>query len=293
MNAYVKNVIHWAKEQPEIRSIILVGSQARRDQPADEWSDIDLQVFATDPAPFLTSNDWLSILGTVWLCIPYQQPGAEPERLVIVEGGQKVDFHFSPAGELEAIIQAQILPEVYHRGYKILLDKDGLAARFPPCPYAPPPYQNPSRDEFLRSMELFWFEALQHAKMLRRGERWAGMMGEYQLLQRLGQIIEWHARAASGGQRDTWHAGRFLMEWANQDIRDALEDLSRRFDADGGWRFLQTITCLFHRLAAETAVWLGYTYPVRLDERISGIISDMARMNGLDNMNGAHKGSGS
>ncbi len=280
MDVFLRRTILWAEEQPEVRSVILVGSQARMDHPADKWSDIDLQVFVTDSIPFLTNAEWLSMLGVIWLCIPYQQQDAEPERLVIVEGGQKVDFHFFSANELADILQTQSLPGVYHRGYRFLVDKDGRAAKFPPCPYTPPPYPNPSQDEFLRNVELFWFEALQEAKMLGRRELWISKRGECRLIQRLEQVMEWHAWAISNGKRDTWHAGRFLLEWTDSNTRDTLNNLFGHFDVAEGWRSLQAMICLFQRLATETAMLLGLNYPVLLDRHISGCISEIYSQEG-------------
>lgn len=274
-NVYVRRTLLWAKQQPEVRSVILVGSQTRIDHPADKWSDIDFQVFVTNPAPFLSSNDWVSMLGAVWLCLPYQQHNAEPERLVILEGGQKVDFHFFPISELVDMVQKQSLQDVYHRGYEILLDKDGLAIKIPPCPYTPPPYQNPSPEEFLRNAEFFWFEALQVAKMLGRQELWAAKRGEHQLIRRLEQVLEWHARAISHGKQDTWHAGRFLLEWTDETTRDTLNDLYSHFTVVDSRHSLWAMICLFSRLATETAVLLGYNYPALLDQQVSCCISEM------------------
>ncbi|MCL4301757.1 MAG: nucleotidyltransferase domain-containing protein [Anaerolineae bacterium] len=52
-------LVAWIATQPNLRAILVVGSQARRDHPADEWSDLDLMVFATDFSPYLTQTDWL------------------------------------------------------------------------------------------------------------------------------------------------------------------------------------------------------------------------------------------
>lgn len=38
----------WAESQSNIRAILVIGSRARRDFPADEWSDLDLAIFAID-----------------------------------------------------------------------------------------------------------------------------------------------------------------------------------------------------------------------------------------------------
>ena len=54
-----------------------------------------------------------------------------PTWLVIFEGSRKVDFSLLPLANLRDTIDAGPLPELYDRGYRVLLDKDGLAARLP------------------------------------------------------------------------------------------------------------------------------------------------------------------
>jgi aminoglycoside 6-adenylyltransferase len=83
-------VITWAESQPNIRAILVVGPRARRDFPADEWSDLDLMVFATDFEGYLADGNWLDNIGAVWVNLPFQTGDGTPERLVLFDGGRKV-----------------------------------------------------------------------------------------------------------------------------------------------------------------------------------------------------------
>jgi len=47
----------WAQTQPDIRAAMVVGSRARTDHPADEWSDLDILVITTRPERLLGSVD--------------------------------------------------------------------------------------------------------------------------------------------------------------------------------------------------------------------------------------------
>lgn len=53
----IDRFVAWARTRPDIHAAIVVGSRARTDRPADEWSDLDIVVFATDPSPFLNSTE--------------------------------------------------------------------------------------------------------------------------------------------------------------------------------------------------------------------------------------------
>jgi hypothetical protein len=47
VTAFLDEVAAWAGEQPDVHGVVLLGSQARTDSPADEASDVDLSLFAT------------------------------------------------------------------------------------------------------------------------------------------------------------------------------------------------------------------------------------------------------
>ena len=55
----------WARTRPDLRAAIVVGSRARADHPADEWSDLDLILFAVNPAIYVSDTDWLAAFGEV------------------------------------------------------------------------------------------------------------------------------------------------------------------------------------------------------------------------------------
>jgi aminoglycoside 6-adenylyltransferase len=261
-------IIVWAKTQPAIRAVILVGSQARLDHPADEWADLDLQVFATDFSPYLSSTGWLDNFGTVWVCIPYQPADSEPQRLALFEGGYKVDFHFFPMGELLSMVQAQTLDEVYCRGYDPILDKDGLAAQLPP-PSKPSPHARPAEDVFLSCINLFWYGAWVGAKAIRRRDLWFVKAGDWRLKGHLLEMMEWHAQSLHGWDYDTWYGGKYLTDWIDPQSKRSLDHIFGHFDSIDSWRALSATLDLFRRLAQETAQRLGYAYPAALDERVT------------------------
>lgn len=269
MKDWRERIAAWAQTQPAIRAIVVVGSSVRRDHPADEWADLDLQVFATAFDPYLSDSGWLDALGTVWVCIPFQTGDGEPERLAVFEGGDKVDFHWFSTAELARMVQAQTLDSVYRRGYEVLVDKDGQAGRLPPPPYIPLPGEKPAAADFELTVNLFWYDVLQAAKAIRRRDLWPakGIDGH----QKAGLLcmIEWHARAAHGWDYDTWHAGKFLREWTDLQTREALPGIFGHWDAPDSWRALWATVDLFRRLATETADRLGYAYPARLDEQVT------------------------
>jgi aminoglycoside 6-adenylyltransferase len=263
--------IAWAQSNDDIRAAFVVGSQARTDHPADEWSDLDIIMFAHDPERYQQATDWIEAFAPVWVALAGHTAANDPERLVLFEGGVQVDFVFHSDAELLKIPQmlaSGALPDTIVRGTRVLLDKDGALACLPP-PARPPAQSPPDRATFREALDAFWFSAVYCAKQLRRGELWMFQNGSSGMLQRLLQMTEWHARTVQGWTYDTWHGGKFVAEWARSDVYDDLRRVFSRLDAVDGWQALDVRLALFGRLAREVAAPLGIVYPVDLEVQIA------------------------
>ncbi len=275
-----RRITAWAETQPGIRAVVVIGSRVRQDHPADELSDLDLILFAEDFGPYLASRDWLDTFGEVcvwiqeWITTSTNATPC-PEFLVVYEGGRKLDFAFFPVDELRRMVEEHALANVYLRGYRALVDKDGLAARLPSAPSTLPPAEKPSAEAFAALNRQFWYAALQVARTIRRGDLWRSQRRDYTLKEHLLTMIEWHARARYGLDRDTWHSGRFMREWADPPVWEALYVAFGHFDAEDSARALRATLVLFRRLASETAQSWGYVYPARLDEQITALVDTL------------------
>ena len=62
-------IIAWANVRSGVRGVVVVGSRARQDHSADEWSDLDLILFTDDIALYQEDGRWLDELGRVWIAV--------------------------------------------------------------------------------------------------------------------------------------------------------------------------------------------------------------------------------
>jgi len=256
----------WAEQEENVRAAIIIGSRARTDHPADEWSDLDIIVLAQDPGVYWQTKEWLTAVGAPWLSFVEPTPdGRSQEHRVLFAPGLDVDFALSPAAGFRQMLEGGIPPDVadtIRRGARFLVDKDNLAALLPDSPPAAPLPQPPSEDEFLNLVHNFWYHTLWTAKHLRRGELWWAKAGcDMHLKGLLQQLLMWHARATRGQSTDTWLRGRFLEEWADPRAVAALAAAFAHYDEEDVWQALLATMELFAWLERETAVALHYTYP--------------------------------
>jgi aminoglycoside 6-adenylyltransferase len=267
-------VARWARDEENVRAAALMGSRARADTPADEWSDYDFVVFARDPGALLEDESWVQAFGTVRLSfLEATAVGGQRERRVLFADGTDVDFAIVPVAEIDHPAVA----EVASRGARILVDKDaalekrltGLPPRSRPGP--------PEEQAFRETAMDFWYHAVWTARKLRRGELYIALEcldGHMKRL--LVRVLEWHARSRDA-ETDTWHRGRFLERWADAGALQELRDAYAHYDAGDAARALVTTMDLFRRVATETAEGFGLDYPCDADGFATGIVHELSR----------------
>jgi len=255
----------WAESDPDVRAALIVGSQARTDVPADEWSDLDIVIFHSDPARLIASIDWFQSFGTVLLStVESTAVGGSRERRVLYADGRDVDFSIFPSTAIPFLTSIPEGVAVLGRGFVVLLDKDRGLDKLPsivatkflePLP--------PSTEEAFRAdVSDFCYHALWTAKKLRRGETWTAKLGcDGYLKQLLRRMIQWNVLVLATERVDVWHEGRFLDQWAPSEVRSLLPETFARYDHDDIARALRATGQLYARLARQIADKRGWSYP--------------------------------
>jgi|WetSurMetagenome_2_1015567.scaffolds.fasta_scaffold151452_3 aminoglycoside 6-adenylyltransferase len=263
----------WAEAQEDIRAVVMVGSRARSDQPADDWSDLDLMIYARNHEAYLGDTRWLQRLGQPWVSFVSTTSGEEREILASFKGGYNVDFVLVAASDLQQMADQGIIPHGNLRGARVVVDKDGLAAKTIPAEFHPPISHDPGLEEFTWIVNAFWDAAFYLAKQIRRGDLWMVKARDADLKRCLLQMMEWHARACHPEIRDTWHMGRFLENWADARALQALPETFGRYDAGDSARALKASMDLFRWLAVETAAAINISYPVDVEREATLLVS--------------------
>jgi len=272
-NQLFQRVINWAANEETIRVIILEGSHARRDGAEDRFSDYDLDLYVTDTVRYAQDDTWLAQFGQIWAMEKESAPDGVVSRLVLFAGGRGVDFRLLPINRLHELIQQQLLPDDYHRGYQVVLDKEGITTLLLPPSYQALPKQKPSEEEFHYAVNVFWFELFHLVKYLHRDDLWSVKFRDAVIKRRLLQMIEWHAQAQHHWQYDTWIVGKQMKRWVEPDLWQAFFGIFAHFDKEDSWRAVCALMPLYRRLASETAQRLSYSYPTEMDQAISAFIT--------------------
>lgn len=277
--------IDWARTQSAIQAVIAVGSRARLDHPADEWSDLDLIVFTQDASSYLNDAAWLETFGHVRVAASNSFGRSDREWLALYDDGSKLDVAFlsidpSATSTLQEMLDAFPYPVVVHRGVRVLVDKtiNHEPQRALRLPKSDEPHL-PTRVEFATAINHLLLDAIKTAKLIRRNDLWrAKQMCDGDLKQQLLVMLEWHTMTQQIGH-EVWYDGRFLDEWADRDALAALPDTFAAYHAADLQRALFSTLDLFRRLAHEVATQLDYAYPAEADRFVAGQLRSILRGN--------------
>ncbi|HEX4898267.1 MAG TPA: aminoglycoside 6-adenylyltransferase [Candidatus Limnocylindrales bacterium] len=273
--------VRWATAEDAIRAAVVIGSRARTDHPADEWADLDILIWSTDPARYLRSADWTAEIAEPWLSfVETSSDSRVQERRVLFAGGLDVDFAFVNAepAPVPSESLADLAAIIFGRGVRVLLDRDGVVAGLMAAvpPRVPP--AAPEAAAFDQVTSDFWYHAVWTAKHLRRGELWwAKGACDVHLKGLLRVVLEWDA-AARG--RDPWFRGRFLEQWADQDTVYGLRSAFAHYDEDEIWAALEVTLDLFSRVAQQVATALSLPYSEPAEQRARELVRAYAANRG-------------
>lgn len=268
----------WATLEDDVRAAIVLGSRARDDHLADEFADLDIVVVTTDDSRPWDERSWLEAIGEPWISFLERTADSDgPELRVLFAGGFDVDFAFMTATHIGRLVENDpgTAAVAFSRGYRVLVDKDGLAARMIEAASrtAQASAIAPDAMTFSETCSNFWYHSVWTAKHLCRGELdWAKRCCDGLLKDLMRRVLEWEA-ATEG--RDPWLRGRFLEEWADPDTIAGLRRAYAHYDEEEVWSALGSTMDLFADVARRTADRLDLAYDEAVEAHARELVARM------------------
>ena len=264
MNRYdelMKRLLAVCEAQPEIKAVIIVGSQAREISKADEYSDLDLIIACSEPQILLYENNIIGELGKPVYSFVEDTFAGEKERRILFENSLDVDMIVMTEERLIQLIRSNVATELMNHGFLLYYDGCGISEYIDKSSVvAKRHYTVLSEEQFRNLANDFFFHTVWAEKKIRRGELWTAIMCVNGYLKsKLLIVIEMYEHFIHGESYDTWHCGRMAEQWAEPFIVDKLGDCFSRYDADDLLSALTATRELFLTLAKECASAYGYT----------------------------------
>jgi len=278
-DSLLERIVSWAQADGGVQACLLLGSRARRDRPADAWSDTDLILVVDDPDALLADAAWPAQFATVSITFIEETMLSLRERRVLYADGTDLDVVPMSRWRMAQHLDDPHALLVLGRGHRVVVDKIGVFAGLDDriaraqavaasAPGAPEPAV------FANLVNDFWYHAVWTARKLRRGELWVArscLDGHMKRL--LLQVMEW--KADLGSSTDHWFDGRFLEQWADPSTLGALGDSFAHYDSSDVARALEATMGLFHRLASDLAVRMELPYPTGADDSAARLVTEL------------------
>ncbi len=269
----LEKIIKWANGKENISALVLTGSLASHGL-VDNLSDYDIAVYGKS-FDFIKTDKWLEEIEDHLVCVhdKFRFYDFEiPTRLTIFDPYFKVDFSFHSRELLNKIIDSDTLPDEYNIGYKVLLDKHGLAAKLAKPTFRGFIIKKPDEHEFKKNVDEFWFEVYHIVKYLSRGDLWTAMIRDRSAKEFLLQMLQWHKAAHENWNISLKNFGKEMKTWLDKSLWNELSQCFAKFNTEDSWKALENTIMLYQKLARETAAYLQYTYNEKLDKSISNFI---------------------
>jgi aminoglycoside 6-adenylyltransferase len=232
-----------------------------------------------DVHPFSTDRDWIrdfgEILAAYWDPIArdpdsgFEQSG----NVVQYAGALKIDFGLWPVEKLAWLNRLPSLPAELDAGYRVLLNKDGLAETLgdPTCTgYIP---TRPDKPADLTNVNDFFIGVPYVAKCLLRDEvlpaKWC--LDHYMRYVYLLPMLEWRMECDHDWSVSPGVNGKGLRKRLPPAIWNELEGTYAGAGIEDNWNALFRLVGLFRHVARH----LGYTYPEDLDRRVMEHVQHM------------------
>ncbi|MBS7369231.1 MAG: aminoglycoside 6-adenylyltransferase [Oscillospiraceae bacterium] len=261
-----------AKTDETLKAVIAIGSSVRSCSAADEYSDIDLIIAATDTEKWLY-GDMPSMLGEIKISFVEPTLGGGLERRMLYDGSLDVDLIVFTPEQLISAVENGAAAEVMNRGYLIMHDAMGISAPINERIKLGTRTVEMTDSEFANKVNDFWFHTVWAAKKILRGELWcAKMCIDAYLKNHLLSIIELDRYCPD--KTDVWHSGRFFEQWAGGENVSALENCFAHYNRADMITALKNTAKLFSKIAKSAAKTCGFSYPENAENYAQRLLAE-------------------
>ena len=276
-------ITSWTNARDDIRAVLVTSSRTVPGAPVDAYSDYDVILIVRDVLAYAEKADWLEAFGDV--VIAYWDPIGVDEttgeatagNIVQYSSGLDIDFSLWPESSLAKIVQDQELTEELDAGYKVLVDKDGVAAQLGAPTYRGYLLEPPDEATYLRLITDFYIGPPHVAKCLIRGDlaiaKWildTDMRHVY-----LQPMLDWRVAIDHGWNYKPGRLGRRIQEVLPAALWQEVKATYVGSDVDENWDAMFLMMKTFGTTAREVGEALGYRYPQELEHRVTGHVRAM------------------
>ena len=253
----VELIIKVAKEDPDIRAVLMSGSRANKDCPVDQYQDFDIVYFVKDVQPYWDNMAWIEdkfdkpILVQKPESIELIPPDDDGNYmyLMLFADGNRIDLQFTSSPYVDDGEPAVLL-----------LDKDGM---FPDIQVQEDFWyvRKPSQKYFADCCNEFHWCLNNVAKGIARDELSYAMkqMNEY-VRDMLVLMLQWYVGAHYDFKVSAGKEGKYFKKYLPFEIYERFRKTYSDADYEHMWAAAFETLYLFGDVARSVAEKLGFAY---------------------------------
>ena len=267
-----------AQQDERVRAVIMNGSRANPNAPADIFQDYDIVYVVTEIASFKAEPAWIDPFGERMIMqLPEDMVDPPPSGddsyayLIQFADGNRIDLSLFPVdriAEMERDSQSILL-----------LDKDGAIEPFPhpsDSDYLPKP---PTAKAFADCCNEFWWVSTYVIKGLWREEiTYAKAMQDEVVRPMLIKMLDWYIGIKTGFSVSPGKYGKYLKQYLEPELWDQLMATYSDADYDHTWDSLVQMSQLFRIVSRSVAENSGFEYPQAEDQNVSAHLEHVRKL---------------
>ncbi|MFP4460243.1 MAG: aminoglycoside 6-adenylyltransferase [Candidatus Zixiibacteriota bacterium] len=268
-------ILEIAKEDDNIRIVILNGSRANPAGLIDQLSDWDIAYYVRDIDPYWNNPKWAKQFGEIMIM---QMPDINDDKIKSPTASFAYLMQFMDDSRIDLTIEpiANLKKDKLDSLSVLLLDKDDLLGELPPPTeedYYPKP---PTRHQFDRCCNEFWWVLPYVAKALRRSEIiCAHYYFDNIIRKEVFKMLTWYFGIKTDFKKNPGKCGQYIGKYIPKKIWWQVIELYADSSFKQLWQITHIASRLFNEIGREVAGHFDYEYPEQEAEDVNGFIANI------------------
>lgn len=253
-------ILHVAKTDDRIRTVLLNGSRANPNVTKDVFQDFDIVYIVREIDSFTRDKNWIDVFGErLILQLPEEMTIGEKDPhsfhyLMFFTDRRRIDLTLFPVDKFNTQFKRDRLTT-------LLLDKDRLFEKLPLSGDSDYLIKRPTQEEFTDCCNEFWWVSMNVAKGLwRKDITYAKGMMEIHVRNMFLKMIEWNIGIETDFSVPFGQYGRNIKRYVSPELYNKILLTYPDSNISNIWKSLFLMTNLFADLANIIATKLKFNY---------------------------------
>ncbi|WP_214742279.1 MULTISPECIES: aminoglycoside 6-adenylyltransferase [unclassified Exiguobacterium] len=211
----IEQLVAFAKENDQIRTVVLNGSLVNPSTRPDLYQDVDLAFYVKDVQAVAADRSWIDIFGEILIMQTPETADSERHVTFLVQyvGGHRIDLTIRSVDQLEGMLEADSLSQIiFDRDHHSVVTPSDRSYRV----------KRPSADEYAACWNEFWWVSLYVIKGIKRHQVLYALDHLDIMRNMLRQMMEWNIGYATDFSVNLGKSGDGMRDHLPEELWEML-----------------------------------------------------------------------